>query len=188
MKKVILTIAAVIIFVGFGWYLVSKEGKPVVTNNFASVPADQQLLANMQKTGLDPLTTEGTVMHIHQHLDIIINGQNMAIPADIGVGSNFISAVHTHDDTGVLHVESPVQKDYTLGQFFDEWGVTLSDTCVANFCDDSSHKLVVGVNGKAVTSNVRDTVLHEHDEITVWYGPSNQTPDLKASYNFSPGL
>ncbi len=188
MKKLILTIIAVIVLVGAGWYLVSTESKPVVKNDFSYVPGDAQLLNNMQKAGLSPLTTEGEVLHIHQHLDIIVNGQHITVPAEVGIGTSFISAVHTHDNTGVLHVESPVQKDYTLGQFFDEWGVTLSDTCIANYCTDSTDKMVVGVNGKAVTSNVRNIVLHEHDEITVWYGPASQQPDLISSYNFGAGL
>jgi hypothetical protein len=31
--------------------------------------------------------------------------------------------VHTHDDSGVIHIESPTNTNYTLSQFFTEWSL-----------------------------------------------------------------
>lgn len=101
-----------------------------VSNDFTHVPTGGSLLGNLQNADLEPLSAEGTVMHIHQHLDIIINGKTVTIPPDIGVTSGFISPIHTHDGSGIIHIESPVKKDFTLGQFFKEWNIDLIVTLV----------------------------------------------------------
>src|SRR5919108_3504755 len=53
-------------------------------------------------------TMEHFNTHIHAHLDIFISGKEFAIPSDIGIIPNkCIYWLHTHDDTGVIHIESP---------------------------------------------------------------------------------
>ena len=64
------------------------------------------------------------------------------VPAGVGIpgpqqvmdgfveGGRCLYWLHTHDSTGVVHIESPVQRGYTLGQFFDVWGRPLSATQV----------------------------------------------------------
>ena len=155
--------------------------------NFSNVPDDTQLLANLKKAGLDALNAEGTAMHIHQHIDIIINNQAITIPAEIGIGSSFISPLHIHDTSGVLHVESPVIKSFTLGQFFTEWGITLNDSCIGSYCSDSNHKLVVAVNG-TVIQHPQNLVLEAHQEIEIWYGDKKTSPTLIKNYTFEAGL
>ncbi len=189
MKKIIIFSVLVIAIIGLGIYLSTAKPKKAVapTNDFANVPSDNQLRENMQTAGLDVLSEEGSVMHIHEHLDLIINGNAVPIPAEIGIGTNFISPMHTHDITGVLHIESPVQKDFTLGQFFKEWGVAFDDTHIDSYTADASHQLIVAVNGKPIT-NVANYVLQAHDEIEIWYGPTDTNPTLISSYAFAPGL
>ena len=188
MKKFIIVVIILVAVIGIGIYLAKQASAPVVTNNFAAVPGDTALLANLKKAGLDPLTAEGSVMHIHQHLDITINDQPQTVPGEIGIGTTFISPVHTHDDTGIIHVESPVQKDFQLGQFFDEWGVDFSDAQIGTNKVDSSHKLLLAVNGTALKNNYRGYVLKAHDEIEIWYGPVAENPNLIKAYAFAPGL
>ena len=186
MKKFIAIVVILAVIVGLGIYFANQSSKPAVLNDFSAVPNDTQLMNNMKKAGLDQLATEGTVLHIHQHLDIIVNGQSITIPAGIGIGSTFISPLHIHDTSNILHVESPVQKDFTLGQFFDEWGVDFNNNCIATNCADDTHKLVMFVNGNPVT-DLRGYVLKSHDEIYIWYGPKDQNPDVIKSYNFPEG-
>lgn len=155
--------------------------------DFSHVPSDEELQAGLANASLSALSTEGTVMHIHQHLDMIINGQKIVVPADIGIGSTFISPIHTHDTSGILHVEAPEVKDFTLGQFFKEWGIKLDNSCVSTFCSDDSHKLVVAVNGQPV-SDGSGYVLKAHDEIEIWYGNSSENPSFIQSYTFEGGL
>jgi hypothetical protein len=186
MKQTILIIVIVLAVIGVGFLLFKYGNVPTQGSELAAAPDDHDLTQNMQKAGLDQLPAEGTVLHIHQHLDIIINGEKKEVPGQIGIGSSFFSTIHTHDSSGVIHVESPTQKDFKLGEFFDEWGVKFNDNCIADFCSDSKHKLVVGVNGSAIT-NVHDYVLKAHDEIEVWYGDKATNPELIPSYAFPSG-
>src|SRR6516162_4193467 len=66
-----------------------------------SAPTDAA--AAMRAAGLPMLSREGTVEHIHAHLDVRVNGQPVDVPAMIGIDRQGISPVHTHDSTGVIH-------------------------------------------------------------------------------------
>jgi len=186
MKKIVIMVVIGVLVIVLATYLSTQNAKPVVTNDLASVPSESTLAQNMQLAGLDKLSAEGTVMHIHTHLDVVVNGNSFAVPAKIGIAAGFISPIHTHDTSGVIHIESPVQKDFKLGQFFDEWGVTLNDNCVASYCADNNNKLVAAVNGKAVTA-IHEYILKAHDQIELWYGPKATTPSFGSGYSFPSG-
>lgn len=51
----------------------------------------------------------------------------MVIPGNIGIDfqNGFTAPVHTHLRDGLVWVESPVVRPFTLGQFFTMWGVLL---------------------------------------------------------------
>jgi hypothetical protein len=85
-------------------------------------------------------TSEQTLFHIHAHLTIIATGSPRQVPAGIGIpgaqsqnnaAGPFVSNgtcfyyLHTHAADGVIHIESPIRRTYTLGDFFDEWGQPL---------------------------------------------------------------
>jgi hypothetical protein len=89
---------------------------------------------------------EQTVVHVHTHLTIFVNGKARVIPYGIGIpgfqavetsagpfvetGSCFYW-LHVHAYDGIIHVESPsTSQSFTLGEFFDEWGIPLSTTQV----------------------------------------------------------
>src|SRR6185369_5291791 len=96
---------------------------------FAPWSANVRLLRRrLTAIGLPALDAEGTALHIHQHLDIYVNGRRVPLPAGIGIDEldGFISPLHTHDTSGVIHVESPKVETFTLGQFFAVWGVRLT--------------------------------------------------------------
>ncbi|OYV84233.1 MAG: hypothetical protein B7X04_00065 [Parcubacteria group bacterium 21-54-25] len=84
------------------------------------IPEMQNLRVRLTDVGLPALSSEGSVLHIHQHLDLSINGAPVTVPADIGDAEayGFIAPVHTHDTSGIIHVESNTVRDFTLGQFF----------------------------------------------------------------------
>src|SRR4051794_8185004 len=101
-------------------------------------PAPDQVSAAVQAAGLPLLSMEATDVHFHAHLDIIVNGQPVTVPANIGIAANSgISSLHTHDPTGIIHIESPTQATFTLGQFFTEWKIRLSGTCLNDVCATS---------------------------------------------------
>ena len=82
-----------------------------------------KLLPRLQTLGIPELGQEQLAYHIHQHLDIYDDGRPVSVPALIGIhptGSTFFADLHTHDATGIIHVESATQYDYTLGQLFGQ--------------------------------------------------------------------
>lgn len=71
--------------------------------------------------GIQCNNVEQLVFHNHAHLDIFINSQPYTIPSQIGITDKCFYWLHTHDESGVIHIESPVARNYTLGQFLDIW-------------------------------------------------------------------
>jgi hypothetical protein len=84
---------------------------------------------------------EHFVSHIHMHLDIFINGKESVVPSNIGIiPGNSIYWLHTHDDTEVIHIESPDDRTFTLGQFFQIWGEIFNNTQIFdNIVEDNNN-------------------------------------------------
>jgi hypothetical protein len=153
-------------------------------------PEIEQLRSRLKTIGLPALPAEGTAIHIHQHLDIRVNGSPVTVPADIGINetASFISPVHTHDETGVIHVESNEVRAFTLGQFFDIWGVRFTKDCVGGYCKRGTSALKVFSSGNPVAGDPRLLVLESRQEIAVIYGPPNSVNSVPLSYKFAPGF
>jgi len=112
---------------------VSYEGVPIQTGpDLAAAASTQSATVDGIRCG----STEQLAYHIHAHLAVFDNGTIRALPAGIGIpgsttqqtgqgpvaaGGQCIYWLHTHTADGVIHVESPTQRIYTLGDFFDEW-------------------------------------------------------------------
>jgi hypothetical protein len=185
-------VAAVVVFTGGG----NNASTPNVRDdsNLAGLqtgpaPWNQGLDTlpdRVEPLGLNALTTEGQVIHIHQHLDIFVNGTLQVVPANIGIyDGQFLTELHTHDTTGILHVESPTRRQFDLGQFFGVWGVRLNADCVGGYCREVTPWSVY-VNGQAYTGNPSALVLKAHQEIAFVIGtPPRKIP---ASYKFAPGV
>jgi len=148
------------------------------------------LLARLKAINLPALHEEGNALHIHQHIDIFIDGKPVTVPKDIGINfdERFISPLHTHDRTGVIHVESDKVRDFTLGQFFDVWGVRFTKDCIGGYCAKGGEKLRLFSNGKPVTGDPRQLVLTAHQEIAIVYGPEKSSVVVPSSYKFDDGL
>jgi hypothetical protein len=138
--------------------------------------------------GLEPGTSEQLAFHIHQHLDVYVNGKPVTVPAGVGFGptlqhTTFLAFLHTHDPSGIIHVESPTEYDYTLGQFFGVWGVPIGKTRLGGLTGKPLH---VWVNGQPFVGDPTKLVLSSHEEIAVAYG----TPPVKIPkhYSFPSGL
>ena len=126
------------------------------------------LTDRLQPLGLNSLGSEGTVLHVHQHLDLYVNGKRVTLPALIGIYDNsYLTEIHVHDTSGVIHVESPTQRTFTLGQLFGEWGVKLTASCVGRYCGHVKW----WVNGKGMTGDPAALPLQSHQEIVIAAGP-----------------
>ena len=154
------------------------------------LPDAKNLRQRLTTIGLPALPTEGNALHIHQHLDLFINGKPTPIPAEIGVSeiAHFIAPIHTHETNGVIHVESDKVEDFTLGQFFDIWGVRLTKDCIGGYCTNATSTLKMYVNGAQVTKDPRKLVLTPHQQIVLMYGTEAEMPKIiPSSYSFQPG-
>jgi hypothetical protein len=154
-------------------------------------PDNVSLRARLVADGLQVLTAEGQIQHTHQHLDLFVDGQRIAIPPDVGIDrvNLILSPIHTHDASGIIHVESPIVREFTLGEFFDVWGVRFDGHCVGGACDGSGRVLSVYRNGQPVTGDPRSIVLDAHEEIVVAIGTTAQLPSpIPSSYVFPAGL
>jgi hypothetical protein len=138
-----------------------QEGPPPWNNGTATLPQ------RMQPLGLEQLGAEGTALHIHQHLDIYIDGKHYVAPAYVGIyADSWLTQLHTHAPDGVIHVESPTVRDYNLGEFFGVWGVRLSQRCIGSECGT----LRWWVNGKQQIGNPANLNLRNHQLIVLSIG------------------
>ena len=166
-------------------------------------PAPSDPMGLARNAGFEPTNREFLITHTHAHLDVMVDGKAVQVPAGIGIdtkakgvteeptadgtGKDYqvsecpepcLSELHTHDPDGILHSESKVAnlKPAKLGQFFTEWGVRLDGQCVGEFCS-SNTPIAVYVDGHKVSSNPADIELKSHLEIAVIIGkPPDQIP------------
>lgn len=145
----------------------------------------------LKAIGIQKLKVEGQRQHTHQHLDIVVNGQGYRIPSGIGIDKRdrFLSPLHTHDFSGITHIESPVIRRFTLGQLFDVWGLRFNAKCLGAYCAKGKKKVWVFVNGKPVFGDPRELALKERQEIVVAYGTYASIPKpIPWFYPFPEGL
>jgi hypothetical protein len=152
-------------------------------------PAPSDATAAARNAGLPMLSSEGAVEHIHVHLDVLVDGQAVPVPANIGIDAAHggISPLHTHDNSGVIHIESPVKRQFSLGEFFTEWGVSLSADNVGGLRATDTKGLRAFVNGEPRPGNPAAITFSQHDEIAVVFGVPQAGERVRATYDFPPG-
>jgi hypothetical protein len=165
-----------------------SDNKP--TASAVSWPAPADASGQVRAAGLPMLGEEGQVLHIHAHLDVFVDGKAVMVPADIGVdvAKQQISPLHTHDASGVVHIESPEKRDFTLGQFMTEWNVPIAKDALGPLKTGGGKELHVFVNGKEQAGDPAALKLVAHDEITVVYGAAGDKVRVPTSYTWSQGL
>jgi hypothetical protein len=148
-----------------------QAGKPPWPNNSAT------LSSRIPSLGLNSLSQEALAFHIHQHLDVFVNGTKVTVPQAIGFGidpstgkATFITELHTHNTLGIIHVESAQHLNYQLKQFFGEWGVRLTSKCLGSF-KGSCDNLQWWLNGVRQTGSPANLILKNHEEIVISVGP-----------------
>jgi hypothetical protein len=144
-------LAAVAIVVGLGLYL-------VVAPSFSSPP-------------FPCIAEQNYYIHIHPYLQIWVDGKNVTIPSNVGEtqSGSCLEPVHTHDGSGLLHVElsqAESNRNWSLGDFFTIWKYTCNlqpaqcpvvngtarpvvfdSTNIRGFTADSTHKVTLLVDG-----------------------------------------
>jgi hypothetical protein len=140
-------------------------------------PAAAQQAALPAIDGIRCDQMEGSVFHIHQHLTLLDHGKNVPIPSDVGrplLGGCFYW-LHTHTGDGIIHVEAPIFRSFTLGNFFDVWGQPLSSTAAgpARFKKGTLHAFV---DGRRFEGDPRRIELTQHADIVLQAGPPYAKP------------
>ncbi|TMC07409.1 MAG: hypothetical protein E6J41_16255 [Chloroflexi bacterium] len=145
--------------------------------------------------GVQCQTSEQVAYHIHAHLVIYASGQPQTVPYGIGipnpqvdnssgqpfvVGGSCFYWLHSHATDGVIHIESPDQRTYTLGTWFDIWGQPLSATQVGG----DKGTVTAYVNGQRYTGDPRNIPLTAHAVIQLNVG-QDVAP---RPYTFASGL
>jgi hypothetical protein len=112
------------------------------------------------------------ISHIHATLSITINGNNIQIPDEVGIEDevcpNGMRGVHTHDDTGRLHIETPGKMNVTAGAFFAIWGEEFDDRNILNKVANDNNEVVMFVNGQQ-NFEYENYVMEDGDVIEIEY-------------------
>ncbi|HEY2073131.1 MAG TPA: hypothetical protein VGG88_06115 [Gaiellaceae bacterium] len=131
--------------------------------------------------------TEQLVFHIHARLTIYVGGRSVRVPAGVGIADPqsqatprgaFVVAgacfswLHTHAADGIVHMESPVKRTFTLGNFFDIWRQPLTSTRVG----PAKGRVTGFLDGKRWRGNLRSIPLHAHAQIQLDVGRPLASP------------
>jgi hypothetical protein len=131
--------------------------------------------------GIQCQSAEQVLFHIHVHLTVFVNGAPRRIPDGIGIpgaqvsptsvgpfvaGGSCFYWLHTHAADGIIHIESPVQRVYTLGNFFDVWGQALTATQVGPV----TGAVTALYNGQVFRGSPRDIPLTKHAQVQLEVG------------------
>ena len=108
------------------------------------------------------------VYHIHPVLSIIVDGEKVGIPSDVGVRSTCMTVLHTHTPDGVIHVESPEKRDFTLADFFAVWEQSFSKDKILSYEADADHRIRITVDGIEVDT-YENTILRDAQHIVITY-------------------
>ena len=163
-------------------------------------------LERTRAAGLVPLRRETLTFHRHAHLDVIVNGEPVPVPAGVGIavsdpgvkrfetpfGAGYgkiercedpcISPLHTHDRSGVIHTEAATERLNRLGHFFAEWGVRLDSRCVGGYCRPTA-TIQVFVGGDPYAGDPTDIALADEKEIAIVIGSA--PAEIPSTYDFS---
>lgn len=157
--------------------LVGRSQLPVTPHGGLGQPVD----------GIQCATQEFVTLHVHSHLAIFNHGKQIQVPRGIGLApvppSGCLYWLHTHDASGIIHVEAPRLnapggKPFALGMFFDIWGQPLTRTNVAGIVGP----VTAYVDGVKYDGDLRAIPLLAHQQIVLEVG----TPTPPAPYYLFP--
>ena len=159
--------------------IVGPEGVPIP--DAPQLAGDDYSSAAAPIDGIECQGAEQVLFHIHAHLTVFVDGTARRVPYGIGIPGAQVSPtrvgpfvgagtcfywLHTHAADGIVHIESPVKRTYTLGNFFDLWGQTLSSTEVG----PARGTVTALYNGQVFRRNPRDIPLTRHAQIQLEVG------------------
>ena len=106
------------------------------------------------------------MLHYHATLSIVIRGESQMIPADSGVIPGCMRGIHTHDDTGKLHIETPEAMEARLEHFFQIWEQSFTSTQLLDASVGEGESISLTVNGELV-DNPQNHILEDGQELVL---------------------
>jgi hypothetical protein len=142
------------------------------------VLAQRALPSGQPVAGISCDAMEGNRIHIHQHLLILDHGKPVPVPADVGrpASGQCLYWLHTHTPDGVIHIESPTDRTFTLGDFFAIWNQPLNTKHAASAVATSKETLKAWVDGKPYAGDPAKIPLTKHADIVIEVGPPFTAP------------
>lgn len=165
---VVAVVAIFAFFAAGGTKLASGGPTPTPT-----VPPPGKTIAGIGCNNMEQAT-----YHVHAHLDIYVDGKLKRFSSFAGhnYDSSCLYWLHTHDTSGMIHIEAPRKIYPTMDVLAKVWGWQLSPTSIWKYQVKPGQSMRVWVNGKPYTGDVRKIVLTRHMDITVEIGPPWVSP------------
>jgi hypothetical protein len=174
-----------------------EPGAATTTSSVAAAPGrrieapwsapTRNVTALIRKAGLPALPQEMLEYHIHSHLDVFVDGESTPVPPDLGIDrvDSVLSPLHTHDESGLIHVENDKETEFRLGQLFVEWDVRLDADCIGAYCRATT-PVKYYVDGEEYTGDPAKIAFDRHREIAIVIGkpPAN----IPRDYSFPPNV
>ncbi len=186
-------IAGLAIVVAAGVFLFTNRNGSTTPTNLpgeltTKAPWDSNGAKSPERATALGLPKEGTTMHEHANVQIFVHGKQEPVPIDIGIdpAKGTIQSIHTHDDTGTVHLESSEARTFTLAEFFGVWGVRFTPDCLGAYCNDQTNHLQVFADGKEVTGDLQSVPLDDQSVIVVTFGTADELPNpIPSTFDFT---
>jgi hypothetical protein len=142
---------------------------------------------------------EHTQVHYHAGLQITYQGRAASIPTTVGRSAFCYYWLHMHTgEPGIIHVEAPADRTFTLGDFFAVWSAwgakaqPLDSTHISSFVLAPDQKLVIYVDSgsgegpQLFVGDPKTIVLKNHEVITLEITPPAVVPP--PAFAWPPGF
>jgi hypothetical protein len=186
--------ATLVVLVTAGGSKSSSSTPPARSGLLASTEGEA---AGSTVNGIQCQTQEQVLFHIHAHLAVYVDGRTRLVPEGIGIApphdveqssdGPFVAGgacfywLHSHTRDGIIHIESPVKRVYTLGDYFDIWKQPLG----ANQVGPAKGRVTAYVDGHRFEGDPRSIPLKAHALIQLDVGTPVVAPQ---HFAFPPGL
>jgi hypothetical protein len=149
-------------------------------------PALAAANAGLTGTTIDGIgcdANEQLAYHHHVHLAMFVDGRPYSLPLGVGMVAPIVIEntssgefalgsqhclywAHVHAQDGIIHIESPEARDFTLGQVMDIWHVALTSSGLGSF----SGSITATVDGRAWPGDPATIPLTQHAQIVLNVG------------------
>jgi hypothetical protein len=151
-------------------------------------PWAPQYAGMAQRTAAAHLPPYGVNYHVHAVMRIYIEGKRIPLASQIGIDAQeeYLAPLHTHDSSGIIHMEATEPYPFKLSQFIAVWGIKFTNTQLGAYKDENGKELALYANGTRVASPI-EYVMKPHDKLVLEYGnPKSFVKDF--SFEWPVGL